>query len=47
MDKEKNQAANSVNAGEAKLFDTTPAPRLTPELIIGAHKLFVAARNGV
>jgi len=36
MVKEKNQAANSVQSGEVKLFDTAPVPRLTPELITGA-----------
>jgi len=47
MVKEKNSAANSVKAGEVKLFDATPVPRLTPELITGAHKVFVAARRGM
>jgi hypothetical protein len=30
MVKEKNSAANSVKAGEAKLFDTTPCPTVNP-----------------
>jgi Zn-dependent alcohol dehydrogenase len=47
MVKEKNSAANSVKAGEVKLFDTTPVRRLTPELIPIAHKVFVAARKGM
>jgi hypothetical protein len=44
---EKNSAAGSVKAGEVKLFDTTPAPRSTSELITGAHKLFAASRKGM
>jgi len=40
---EKSSAANSVKAGEVRLFDTTPVPRLTP----GGHKVFIAAREGM
>jgi hypothetical protein len=48
MVKEKNSARNSVpKTGEIKLFDATPFPRLTPELITGAHKVSVAARKGM
>jgi hypothetical protein len=47
MVKGKNSAANSVKAGEVKLFDKTPVPRLTSEPITGAQKVFVAARKGV
>ncbi len=47
MVKEKNSAANSVKTGEVKLFDTIPVPRLSPELITGAHKVAVAARKGM
>lgn len=43
---EKNSAANSVQAYEVKLFDTTPIPRLITELITGAHKVFLAALKG-
>jgi hypothetical protein len=40
MVKEKNSAANSVKAGDVKIFDTPPVPWLTPELIAGAHQVF-------
>jgi hypothetical protein len=39
--------ANSVKAGEVRLFDTTPVRRLIPELTTGAHKVLIAAHEGM